>query len=147
MRVTSRRVAALMVAGGIACAGLVFDHANAAMPNDPCDSGSYNSCREVILTNQTADIKGVQIIGLMAQGPESPDQVLSACLPVAPNTTASGQYSSLAAYLALQAYSTSDCSDAGRRLGGDTGTVPPGNIVTVPESGPAHVTFNDTTIS
>lgn len=145
--ISRRKTAAFIAVGGVACAGLVLGQANAAAPSEPCDANGVNVCREMVVTNKTTDIRGVQVIGLMSQGPESPDKVLSNCLPVAPNSQASGQYANLAAYVALQVYTTSDCSDAGSRRGGDTGTVPPGNVVTVPESGPLHITFDDTALS
>ena len=139
-----KRGAALAVVGGVACAGLVLEQAKAALPDEPCNANGVNVCRDVVLVNQSQNIRGVQIIGLLSQGPDSPDQVLSACLPVDPNAQASGQYANLATYLALQVYSTSDCSDAGRRLGHKPGVVPPPNSVTVPEHGTVRISFDDT---
>lgn len=145
--ISRRKTAAIVAVGGVACAGLVLGQANASMSSEPCDANGVDVCRTVVVTNKTTDIRGVQVIGLMSQGPDSPDKVLSKCLPVAPDSQASGQYANLASYVALQVYRTSDCSDAGSRRGGDTGTVPPGNVVNVPERGPLYITFDDTTLS
>jgi hypothetical protein len=136
MRITPRlrTAAGLAIAGSLAGTALVAGQAHAALPGDPCTRTNI-PCRDVTLTNQSTTLRGVQLVGLWGGGPNTPDRVLTGCVPIEPGTTTSARFAPLATYVALQVYPTADCAGDGSRVGSWP-------AVTDPGTGTLSITFN-----